>query len=324
MPSANPLLTLLVGDSYIRRKKIDVLIAKLISAETREFNLFRFNLKETAATEIVRQARSMPMMGESQVFMIQNLQEWKKESAELFEDYFKKPAAWSFFILEADELKPDHAAAKLAARYGKRIDCAEKDHRDVLSLIHQKLKKENCNLTRDAWQMLEEKTGGNLTLLDACVDKLILYAGGKSTIDAETVQSLADKMIEYDVYDLTNALSDKNAKRAIEVFRYLYDLEGSAIAVIGLLNWQLKRIWQAKKILDEEGEGALTRKMKVSPYQLPHLKRQAMRFGDAQLQKAFDQLFDLDWKAKTGALHDQVALEAFLIELCSPKPQFTS
>lgn len=318
MPPPNPFLILLVGDSYIRRKKIDVLLSKLIPAESREFNLFRFNLKETSVTEIIRQARSMPMMGESQVFLIQNLQEWKKDAAEIFEDYFKKPAAWSYLILEADELKPDHPAAKLAAKHGKRIDCAEKDHRDILDLIHQKLKKENCSLTREAWQILEEKTGGNLTLLDACVDKLILYAGNKTTIDAKTVESLADRMIEHDVYDLTNALSDKNAKKAVEVFRYLYDLEGSAMAVVGLLNWQLKRIWQAKKILDNEGEAVLTRKMKVSPYQLPHLKRQANRFSDLQLKKAFDQLFDLDWKVKTGALHDRVALESFLIELCSP------
>jgi len=318
MPSSNPLVILLVGDPYIRRKKIDVLISKLIQAESRDFNLFRFNLKETSAVEIVRQARSMPMMGENQVFLIQNLQEWKKDAAEIFEDYFKKPAAWSYLILEADELKLDHPAAKIAVRYGKRIDCAERDHRDILDLIHQKLKNENCNLTRQAWQMLEEKTGGNLTLLDACVDKLILYAGDKPTIDAKVVEGLADQMIEHDVYDLTNALSDKNAKKALEVFRYLYDLEGSAMAVIGLLNWQLKRIWQAKKILNEEGESALTRKMKVSVYQLPHLKRQAGRFSEAQLKKAFDQLFDLDWKVKTGACHDQVALEAFLVELCSP------
>ena len=99
------------------------------------------------------------------------------------------------------------------------------------------------------------------------------------------------------------------------MFRFLYDLEGSAIAVIGLLNWQLKRIWQAKKLLASEGEGGLTKKMKVSPYQLPHLKRQASRFGWNQLRKAFDQLFDLDWKIKTGACHEKVALEAFLMEL---------
>jgi len=122
----------------------------------------------------------------------------------------------------------------------------------------------------------------------------------------------------YDTFDLTAAVVEKNPKRALEVFQYLYGLEGSAIPVIGLLNWQLKRIWQAKVIATEKGERAVMQVIKISPYRLQGFLKQVAQFSFSELHSAFHQLFDIDWKLKTGALNGRIALEVFIVALATP------
>lgn len=319
--SKKSFLFLIVGEPYLRRIKADRLIKELLPDENRSFGLIRLDLKETSIEEIITQARSFPMLGEKQVFLIQNAEDLKKERAVQFEAYFEHPAEWSYFILEANALDETHAVSKLALRLGERIECLQNDKRDNIGLIHAKLKAANRSITKEAWQFMEEKTGNNLTLLDSCVEKLILYVEEGKTIDLESAQKLIDQLVVYDTFDLTEAVSEKNPKKALKVFEYLYELEGDGIMVIGLLNWQLKRLWQAKLILDEKGEREMARVVRVSPYRLPAFVRQVNRFQIDELKSALQKLFQLDWRIKTGACLAKPALETFLIELSTAKKQ---
>ena len=312
----SPLL-LILGDAYLRRKKVEAALSRLVPEDKRAFNIIRFDLKQFGITELIRQARSFPMMEGNQVFVIDRPGEFKKDQTELLETYLASPAAWSYFLIEADDLREDHLLMKLITKYGKRIVCETSEQASALGLIHQKLKDENRSMTKDAWQLLQEKTGGNLTLLDACIDKLILYSEPKMPLDAAAVAKFADEFLVYDPFDLTEAISEKNARRALEIFRVIYRLSGSAIETIGLINWQLKRIWQAKMLFAQGGEALVMKKVRVSSYRLPTLMRQVGRFAQAELKKAFRELFDLDRKLKTGACEERVAMEAMIARLAS-------
>ncbi len=320
MPSKSSApLYLFTGDFYLRRKKIDALIHTILPKGERSLHLLRIDLKETSIQNLILQARSFPMLGEKQIFWIENLKELHKDGFTYLEEYFKQPADWSYFILEADKLEEGSAVLKFAAKYGNYVECAENEKRSGIDMIHRKLKSENRTITKEAWQYLEEKTGGNLMFLDSCVDKLLLYTEANSVIELEAAKKLADEFLAYDTFDLTNAICDKKPEVALKIFRFLYDLEGSGIAVIGLINWQLKRIWQAKLIREERGEHEMQRILRISPYRMPYFLKQVSYFSFPELEKAIRTLLELDWTSKTGAFNDRIALESFLIELASPK-----
>ena len=323
MSSTPPRLTLLTGDLYLRRRKLETLLGQFLPKEERALNFFRVDLKETNVRSLMTQARSFPMLGNRQVFLVQNLSEIKKDQAPLLEAYFQNPAAHSYFIFDADELEETHPLLGLVSRFGERIDFAQNERRAGLDLIHRKLKSENRTITKEAWQFLEEKTGGNLALLDACVEKLILYVDEKLPIDLAAASKLVDELLLFDSFDLTDAICEKNPKKALSVFQFLYNLEGSGVLVIGLLNWQLKRIWQAKVILRERGEKEIFKTIRISPYRLPGFLKQVARFEFDELERALAKLFEIDWKLKTGAWDEKIMLEAFMIELASLKKQAT-
>ena len=321
MPSEKSLLTLLTGDSYLRRRKLEILLNQLLPKEERAFNFFRVDLKEAGVQSLITQARSFPMLGERQVFLIRNPAEVKKDQIPLLEAYFQNPTRHSYFIFDAEELAETHPLLGLILQFGERVDFIQNEKRAGLDLIHRKLKSENRAITKEAWQFLEEKTGGNLALLDACVEKLMLYVAETSAIDLAAASKLADELLVFDSFDLTDAVCEKTPKRALQIFRFLYNLEGSGVLVIGLLNWQLKRIWQAKVILRERGEKEIFKTIRISPYRLPGFLKQVARFEFDELERAFAKLFEIDWKLKTGAWNEKVVLETFIIELASRKKE---
>ncbi|PIQ85141.1 MAG: DNA polymerase III subunit delta [Candidatus Omnitrophica bacterium CG11_big_fil_rev_8_21_14_0_20_45_26] len=319
MSNRSPLFFLLVGDPFLRQRKIEFLIKKLIPSEKHLYEILKIDLKETSLDSLIGQARSFSMMAEKQIFLVREPKELKKDDCERLEAYMKKPADWSYLLFEADQLDERHGLQALMKKYGEKIVCDMNDKRRDLDLLHQKIKQENRQMTREAWQLLEERTGGHLTLMDACIEKLLIYVSEKDVIDAPAVLQLSDKLLAYDTFDLTNAIAEKNPKKALEVFEYLYQLEGSGIGVIGLINWQLKRLWQAKVIAKEKGERAVGQNLRISPYRLSGFLRQMASFQLTELEHAFDELFDLDWKLKTGTLNGRIALEAFIVSLASPR-----
>jgi len=71
-------------------------------------------------------------------------------------------------------------------------------------------------------------------------------------------------------------------------------------------------------LLDEgESEGRVMQKCRISPKQAPFFKRQFKHFSRVQLERALENLFQLDWKLKTGQVNGPLAMEAWVIETTS-------
>ncbi|MBI4388494.1 MAG: DNA polymerase III subunit delta [Candidatus Omnitrophica bacterium] len=317
MRSDSSHLRLFVGDLFLRKKKIEHTIQQILSSEERAFNLLKFDLETISVENLVMQARSFPMLGRAQVFLVRSFERLKKENVLLLEAYFENPTEWSYFFFESDQVEENHPLLKLITRFGERFDCAPNDRKTGIDFIHQKLKSGGQTITKEAWQFLEEKTGGDFTLLDACIEKLMLYWDQEKPIDVEPARKLVDEFLRFDTFDLTEAICEKNPSKALQVFRYLYELEGTAVPVIGLLNWQLKRIWQAKILTQERGEREMLKFLRISPYRVPTFLKQVARFSFHTLEQAISQLFQIDWKLKTGQMNEQIVLEAFIVKLAT-------
>ena len=144
------------------------------------------------------------------------------------------------------------------------------------------------------------------------LDQLILYAES-SQIDAAMVQKLTSEFFRYEPFDLTRALGRKDIPSALQIFRFLYDLTGDTASVVGLLHWQLKRIWQAKKVLAEGGLGRdVSQVCGIPPFRLAAFLEEAKRFELSSVEKLLEALWKIDWGVKKGNLQETAALEAFL------------
>lgn len=309
---STPFVYLFTGEEFLRRNKIDSLIDQLVPGELHSTNLTHLYHDDLDWNFVLEQASTSSLLGGAQVFWISQVDKLKKADWSLFEAYCAKRKGQSFFIFEADELSATHALVKLVESCGKHIHLAVQGREAGLEAIRMKLKRFGKKITPDAWQSLEDRLGGLLRLMDLAVDQLILYADD-DLIDEAAVQILTREFLHYEPFDLTEALASKNIGEAIKIFHFFYELSGDITSIVGLIHWQLKRIWQAKRMLEQGGgRDEIIRALKVPPYRLAAFLNQAKQFDLPKIEKLLNQLGQIDWNSKTGAFDEKVAMEAFI------------
>ena len=319
MPSREPFVFLFTGDEFFRRKKIESLLSELLpvpqgseAASLRSTNLLRFYPDDLDWSLLLAQATTPSLMGGAQVFWISQAHRLKKGDHSAFESYCSQPARGSYFIFEAEELSGTHPLVKLAGRFGKHLHLGRPSSEDRFEVFEGKLKRFGKTLTPGARQVLEERLGASPRLMDIALDQLIIYSEG-SAIDDQAVVGLTREFLRYEPFDLTEALARKDRTEALKIFHFFYEMGDDLTSVVGLIHWQLKRIWQAKKMLmGGAGSDEIARTLRIPPYRLAAFLNQAKRFDLSAVEQLLDALWQLDWSAKKGQGDEQVAMETFL------------
>jgi DNA polymerase-3 subunit delta len=170
-----------------------------------------------------------------------------------------------------------------------------------------------------AAERLEAMAADAPAFLDSVLEQLVTYAGEKPEITEEMVDTFREDFQSVNVFSLTEAIAAKQPGKALALLlKYMDDNDKDWVGLLGLLHWQIRRLWQVK-VLGEQGvsEGEILRRAKVSPKQLPFLMRQVKRFTRDQLEQSLEGLFQLDWKIKSGRAEEQPALEAWVVRTAS-------
>lgn len=255
-------------------------------------------------------------MGGAQVFWISQADEIKKSEWASFERYCTHPAPQSYFIFEADELEKAHPLLKLAGRYGVHTDFKKYGRASLagMEVFRAKLKKAGKKLTPGAWELLEERLGGSLRFMDLALDQLILYSEN-AEIDETQVRNLTKAFLQYDPFDLTDALIRGNVSEALKIFNFFHELSDDLTQITGLIHWQLKRVWQAKRIAAQGGrEGEVAKALRIPSFRVVQFLKQIERFDTKRIEELLYLLWEFDWNSKKGTV-DQTAMETFLVNV---------
>lgn len=195
-----------------------------------------------------------------------------------------------------------------------------------------------------AWIALGKKTGFQLRPSLNELQKLILFAGEKTVIEEKDVEAIVGKTREDSIFDLTNALSDKNAAAALSALKNLLDQGTHHLMILTMISREIRLLLQAA-ILTESGSiprfssameygsfqkniypvvqklaEKISRKEDVLPNKHPFVifnaLRHCQRFSSPVLIRYLDDLLDMDRALKSSAVEPQMLLERFLIKAC--------
>jgi DNA polymerase III subunit delta len=304
---------LVTGDEFLRRNKIESLLSELLPESLKQSHLTRIYPDELDWCSLISQAQTPTLLAGKQIFWLMQVDRIKKKTDwNLFGAYCDHPAQDVIFIFEADALAKSHPIVKLAGRFGAHVTFDARSAEQGLQMMREKVRHAHKQLTPNAWELLIDRLGGAPRLMDLCLDQLILYAEG-NTIDEEAVSSLATNWLRYEPFDLTEALLEKNISRALTIFHHFYDLSGDVLANIGLIHWQLRRLWRAKKHLASGGRTAdLPRLIRVPPFRLNQFLSQAKRFEIVAIERLIEDLWTMDWQLKRGIQQPSIAMESFI------------
>jgi len=190
---------------------------------------------------------------------------------------------------------------------------------ELRSWAHRRAQAQGARLTPNAVARLTELIDGHhLGDLAQEIDKLSAYVGDRA-IDVDDVDALVSVALQYQTWDLTDAVIAGRPDRALQVLQRMDEKQHPAQLLFAMLVRQYRQVLLVQA-LKREGvaDTEVARRLGVGhPFPYGKLADQAQRYQPARLEQAYRRLFETDVAVKTGVLDIETALEMLIVELAS-------
>lgn len=230
------------------------------------------------------------------------------------------PPTTRLIFVESKTLQTSHPVLRLVAKEGKAIGAYSKlftrpKEGDLPGWILRRTKTKAGAISSEAAVMLAELGGNDLRLLDQEIDKLVLYVDGRQ-ITTEDVQALVSHAREMSIFDLVDCVGRRQTDRALRLLHQLLDDGAAPLYLLTMLARQVRILIQVKELRAQGlGPREIAGRLKLHPYVAEKGCAQAQNFAMAQLEAAYQQLVQTDWRLKTGQMPENLALDVLIVGL---------
>lgn len=189
----------------------------------------------------------------------------------------------------------------------KQIELVElhaPEARNLPNWINQRARARQIAIDGRAVQLLATYVGVNLRQLDNELEKLSLYASGRPISPAD-VNLLVSDASEAMIWSLTDALSQRNPRAAMQSLQTLRRNDANAFYLLTMIARQYRIILKVKEAMSSTGGGGsefdIAKQVSEKPYPVKKAMQQALGYTFDELIGVLDRLLTADYAMKTGA-----------------------
>lgn len=192
----------------------------VLDESAKDFNLTVLYGRDTKVEQIVNTAKQYPVMSDYQVVMVKEAQVLDK--IEALSDYFSKPIPTTILVLAYKYKKVDKRKSfyKQVEKSGVFFESEKIKEGKVSEWIFQYIQGKSYKINQKALALLVESLGVDLSKIVNELDKLMLNIPEQSEITPELIEKYIGISKDYNVFELTKALSEKNIQRANQIIHY--------------------------------------------------------------------------------------------------------
>lgn len=310
---------LFYGPGEFRLEKIlDRFKAFLIPEGVRDFNLEIFYGGEIGPEEILQHARSFPFMADHRLIIIRRTEAFSPEDLGKFLPYFEKPAASTCLIFVTSRTDFKKLFYKFLRSSGWAVGFNELKAQQLVSWVIKTASEMGFRIEPSAAAYLTEIMGNRGGDLYSELEKLSLRFGREVRLE-QVKESVKHSRI-YTVFELTDRISSRDRKASLVVLnRFLEedDKRDGPLRLIGMLNRQVRMLWQAKFLVEKGGEVMdVMKKLSTSRFGAMEVLKHAKLWKTHELAHAFELLYEADGRIKSGSRPKPI-LENLVLTLCA-------
>jgi DNA polymerase-3 subunit delta len=321
-------------DEFAITQAIGQLKTKLGDPSVSELNLTLLDGQSLSIEDFEAASRSMPFLANRRLVVVNNpLAAMRDESSKKrFLDLLEKvPEVNAVVLVEYRPLlnnkeKRDgkvHWLEKWGRSLGQRFFIREYQvprESQMTAWILERARRAGGQFDYQAADRLTSLVGEDTRLAEQEIIKLLTYVNYERPVVEADVEELTPYLEERNIFELVDALGNRDRKRAIEVFhRLLADQDQQRI--FSMIVRQFRYLILAREILDNSGgEAEIIRQLSPSPFRLhSYVARkiaiQARRFSQSQLDAIYHRLFNMDVELKTGVMAVDLSIDLLIADI---------
>ncbi|MFB5677234.1 DNA polymerase III subunit delta [Paenibacillus terreus] len=321
-----PVYLLYGTEKYQMTQFVDMLQKHIIEEEHREFAVIPYDLTDTPLEAVVEEAETVPFLVPKKLVLVRDAGVFTagkdggkvEHRLDTLAAYIENPAEYSVivFMVHADKLDERKKIVKQIKNTAAVITFSPLSSEELLSWVEKRAGERHVGLEAGAAAALVRNAGTGLQALAAEIDKLCLFAGEGGTIGVKDIDSLVARSTEQNVFVMVEELANLRMENALSIFYELLKQREEPIKIAALITRQFRIILQVKELAQQSySQQQVAGQLGLHPYAVKIAGEQARRFRPERLRWILNELAELDYRMKTGAVDKVLGMELFFLKL---------
>ena len=299
------------------------LIKREIDKITKDINdVTTYDLSLEKVDNLLNDASVISMFGDKKVLIGENALFLSTSSSSINHDldylqrYLEDDNHDNIVIFTLNENKLDERK-KIVKLLKKRATVIHKDvikDKDLPDFVRDEFFNNGYKIDYKTASYFVQYAGSNVDILISEINKMMMYKDGDKIIKIEDINEITSKKMNDNIFDLSNAIMDKNFKKMYECYNDLMTLKEEPIKIIAMLGSSFTLVYQCKLLYnDGKRQNEIADILKVHPYRVKLAIENNYKINN--IKEILKKLHNLDYEIKSGKIDKALALDNFLLHL---------
>ena len=299
-------------EDYLKRQYRDKLKHALVEPDD-TMNFSAYEGKDINPKELIDLSETLPFFKEKRMILVENSGFFKNSCDDLAEYMSQVPESTCFVFVE-EEVDKRSKLFKAASRAGSAVEFETPKEDMLIRWILGRIQREGKKITQSVMQLFLSKTGSDMENIDKELEKLICYTLDKTEISAADVEAICTGQTENKIFEMIDAISAKNQKKALDLYYDLLALKEAPMRILFLIARQFQNLLLIKSMSAKGYPAVSIAKTAGMPsFAVQKNLRQAGAFKINQLKEAIEDCGQAEEDVKTGRMADQLAVELLIV-----------
>lgn len=246
------------SDVFLRNLVFQKIKDRFCQREWEDFDFSLFYGDNANPFEILEHLEMSPFLAKRRLIAIKAFDMFSADKQKIIAEYTKKPYKTSVLIIMAEKSDARLLANKILAEHSLQISCRPPySVQDVENWLFHETKSRGMILDKNSLRIFAESIEPDYQIASMELEKLIIYTKNKKNISQQDIEESVGKSKTVNVFNLQNALGEKNLKEAIILLEKLNESNSAAVYIVMMLTRFFLQIWKIlalreKNISDSE------------------------------------------------------------------------
>lgn len=310
---------LLCGEEAYLKVQYKNKLLKALNPDDDTMNFNHYEGRNIDVKELIDLCETMPFFADRRVVLLEDTGFFKNKCDELA-DYMKELPDYLCLVFVEDEVDKRSKMYKAVKSCGRIGEFARQDEKTLMKWAAGILKREGKNITQRDMELLLTMTGIDMGNLRMELEKLITYTGDRNVVTRADIQEVCTTQTQNKIFDMVRAVTEKNQKRALDLYYDLLTLKEPPMRILFLLAKQFRQLLLVKEYTEEGvAQPEMASRLGVPSFVVRNIASCARSYRISELRQAVTDFVDAEEAVKTGRLQDVLSVELLIVKYSSAR-----
>lgn len=310
---------LLCGEEAYLKVQYKNKLLKALNPDDDTMNFNHYEGRNINVKELIDLCETMPFFADRRVVLLEDTGFFKNKCDELA-DYMKELPDYLCLVFVEDEVDKRSKMYKAVKSCGRIGEFARQDEKTLMQWAAGILKREGKNITQRDMELLLTMTGIDMGNLRMELEKLITYTGDRNVVTRADIQEVCTTQTQNKIFDMVRAVTEKNQKRALDLYYDLLTLKEPPMRILFLLAKQFRQLLLVKEYTEEGvAQPEMASRLGVPSFVVRNIASCARSYRISELRQAVTDFVDAEEAVKTGRLQDVLSVELLIVKYSSAR-----